>query len=248
MGLFGPRYADGQAIDIGGVVVRLRVSGRARRISLRVDRLRREAIAVAPSARHLADAAAFARTRRAWLADRLREIPPADQALAAGDRIVVFGQPWGLRPDGRRPRLADIPGEPHAWLVGCGAGEVDGQLVARAIRREAAEVFDERAILHCAALGVAKPPIALMDARTRWGSCTPAQAGRPASIRLSWRLALAPFEVADYVVAHECAHLLEANHGPNFWSHVRALVGDEKRQRAWLRAKGAALHTLLPKA
>ena len=72
-------------------------------------------------------------------------------------------------------------------------------------------------------------------------SCTPARAGRPASIRLSWRLALAPIAVADYVVAHECAHLLEANHGPRFWALVRRLVGDERPHRAWLRTHGSKL-------
>jgi hypothetical protein len=66
--------------------------------------------------------------------------------------------------------------------------------------------------------------------------------GGAASIRYSWRLALAPFEVADYVAAHECAHLLELNHGPRFWAHVRALVGEAKPHRAWLRAEGARLH------
>ena len=40
-------------------------------------------------------------------------------------------------------------------------------------------------------------------------------------------------KVADYVAAHECAHLLELNHGPRFWAHVRTLVGDERRHRAW---------------
>ena len=73
-------------------------------------------------------------------------------------------------------------------------------------------------------------PLGLLQAR--------AARRRRASIRYSWRLALAPFEVADYVAAHECAHLLELNHGPRFWAHVRALVGDERRHRAWLRAEG----------
>jgi hypothetical protein len=53
---------------------------------------------------------------------------------------------------------------------------------------------------------------------------------------------MAPFAVADYVVVHECAHLLEANHGPRFWAHVDRLVGDHRPHRAWLRAHGAALH------
>ncbi len=167
---------------------------------------------------------------------------------------MVFGAPWRLIPDGRRPRLAPDPPAPDAmadtpsWrLLGCGVGEVDPQLVVRAVRREAQAVYEARAAVHCAALGAPTPPISLTDARTRWGSCTPARPGAPASIRLSWRLALAPFEVADYVVAHECAHLREANHGPRFWALVRALVGDEKPYRAWLRAEGSRLHALLPR-
>jgi predicted metal-dependent hydrolase len=238
MNLFRSRYADGARLDLGGVTVRLRVSARARRISLRIDRASGEAIAVAPSAARLADAVAFARERQAWVAERLAE-RPAPRALRAGDTLALLGIPCRLEPDGRRPRL--IAGE-TARIVGCGLGEVDPQLVIRLIKRQALAAFVARGALHCAALGVPPPPISMMDARTRWGSCTPAHKGRPASIRLSWRLALAPFEVADYVVAHECAHLLEANHGPGFWSLVRDLVGDPGPHRAWLRAEGAKLH------
>jgi predicted metal-dependent hydrolase len=92
------------------------------------------------------------------------------------------------------------------------------------------------------------PKVAVADAKGRWGSCRPPRpAGRgrkgdTGSIRYSWRLVLAPFEVADYVAAHECAHLLEANHGPRFWTHVRGLCGPEKAHRAWLRQHGARLH------
>ena len=249
MALFGPRFADGQTVDLDGLPLRLRVSDRAKRISLRFDRTRREAVAVAPSARKLAEAVAFARARRDWLAARLAEAPPtpAPPTLSPGATLVVFGETWRLRPDGRRPRLARESDAAEAWLVGCGQGAVDPQLVVRAVRREAKAVFNARAAIHCAALGAETPPIALMDARTRWGSCTPAQRGRGASIRLSWRLALAPWAVADYVVAHECAHLREANHGPNFWAHVRDLVGEPRRQRAWLRTHGGTLHAILPK-
>ena len=248
MRLFGPKFVDGQIVDLAGLRLRLRVSDRARRISLRIDAAAGEAIAVAPSARHLDQAVDFARSRRDWLANRLARPPPAAITLQAGDQIRVFDQPWRLRPDGRRPRLIGAGDEPTVELIGCGLGGVDPQLVIRAIRREAADVFAARAVVHCASLGAAKPPIALIDARTRWGSCTPAQRGKPASVRLSWRLALAPFPVADYVVAHECAHLLEANHGPLFWAHVHTLVADVAAHRAWLRTHGASLHAILPKA
>lgn len=248
MALFGPRFIDGQTVDIDGLALRLRVSARATRISLKVDAVRREAIAVAPSVRRLAEAVAFARSRRDWLVERLAETrTPAPPVLSYGDPITVFGASWRLRPDGRRPKLSRDAENGALWLVGCGRGFVDPQLVTRAIRREAEAEFGQRAEIHCAALGTPMPQITLIDARTRWGSCTPAAQGRPASIRLSWRLALAPWEVADYVVAHECAHLREANHGPRFWGHVHDLVGEPRAHRAWLKAHGGALHAVLPK-
>jgi len=51
---------------------------------------------------------------------------------------------------------------------------------------------------------------------TRWGSCT----STDGSIRLSDRLKGMPPWVVDYVLLHELAHLLEANHGPAFWALV----------------------------
>ena len=237
-----PRLTDGAWIEISGVRVLFRVNPRARRICLRIDRLGRFAIAVAPTLRLLDAAAAFARSREAWLMSRIAA-GAAPAALAPGDTVSIFGAPYALHPDGRRPRL--LPTIEGPWrLSGCGDGLVDPVLVTRAIKMEARAVYQRQAALHCKSLRVPTPPIALSDARTRWGSCTPGREGRPASIRLSWRLALAPFEVADYVVAHECAHLREANHGAQFWTHVRSLVGDPSPHRRWLRDHGASLHAL----
>jgi predicted metal-dependent hydrolase len=244
MNLFGARLSDGARLEIDGFVVRLSVSRRARRISLRIDSARREAVAIAPTERRLSEALAFARDRRAWVADRLAAIPPA-ALLAAQDQITVFGQPCALTPNGRRARLVrGADGAPWT-LTGCGEGEVDPLLVARALKLEASAVFKARAAIHCRVLGVAVPTVAIADARTRWGSCSPARPSRPASIRLSWRLTLAPFDVADYVVAHECAHIVEANHGPRFWAQVRRLVGDPAPHRAWLRQNGGALQATM---
>jgi predicted metal-dependent hydrolase len=239
MSLFRNPHADGARLDLDGVPVRLKVNARARRISLRIDLRAGEAVAVAPSARQLITAVDFARDRRDWIAERLaaRPTPPV---LASGARILVLGESWRLDPDGRRPRLvAESAGQ---RLAGCGSGEVDRQLVIRAVKRRALEAFEARAQVHCAILGVQRPPIALTDAKGRWGSCAPPRAGSPAMIRLSWRLALAPLATADYVVAHECAHLLQANHGPAFWALTARLVGDVRPHNAWLRRHGAELH------
>jgi hypothetical protein len=67
----------------------------------------------------------------------------------------------------------------------------------------------------------------------RYGSCTPAT-GR---IRISHRLATVPAWVRDYVIVHELAHLVEANHGPRFWKLV-ARYPRVERARGYLMALG----------
>jgi hypothetical protein len=235
------RHADGDLIEVGAVRVRLTVSRRARRISLRVDRAKGEVLAIAPTLRRLSEAVAFAHDRHAWIAERAVELKPPTK-LAPGLAISLFGAPCRLA---RTPGRASLEGD--GWERGARlASSADEGAYAAAIvglvKREARAWFAPRLERHCGVLGVETPRFGLGDPRTRWGSCTPAQGRRAASIRLSWRLALAPSEVADYVAAHECAHLLQANHGPRFWAEVRRLVGDPRPHRAWLRAHGAELH------
>jgi predicted metal-dependent hydrolase len=241
MSLFGRAFADGDRLDVAGVVVRLKVHSRARRVSLRLDRTKREVVATAPSPRRLAEAAAFARERAGWIAARLAELPEA-LSIRPGVTIQVFGEPCELVSANHPARFLPADAQGPARIAARGEDDTYARAVVRIIKREALRVFTERTVFHCAQLGSNLPSITVMDAKGRWGSCRPGLPGKPAAIRYSWRLALAPFEVADYVVAHECAHLLELNHGPKFWAHVKTLVGDARPHRAWLRAEGARLH------
>ena len=241
MSLFGRALADGDRLEVAGAVVRLKVHRSARRVSLRLDRTKREIVATAPSQRRLAEAAAFARDRAAWIAERLAELPQVE-AVAPGMTIHLFGEPCLLGASDKPARLHPATDEASMAITARGEGAVYANAVVRIIRREALRVFTERTAFYCDQLGAKLPSVTIMDARARWGSCRPGLPGKPAAIRYSWRLALAPFEVADYVAAHECAHLLELNHGPRFWGHVKTLVGDERPHRAWLRAEGARLH------
>lgn len=241
MSLFGRGFVDGDRLEVAGAVVTLKVHRRARRVSLRLDRTRRQIIATAPSLRRLSEAAAFARDRADWIARRLAELPAASP-IHPGLVLQLFGQPVRLEACAGRARWTSSQGGEPARIAAMGEGEGYARAVMLVIRRHALAVLTERTAVYAAMLGAPMPKVAVMDARARWGSCRPGPGGAPGSIRYSWRLALAPFPVADYVAAHECAHLLELNHGPRFWAHVRSLVGDERPHRAWLRAEGTRLH------
>jgi hypothetical protein len=81
------------------------------------------------------------------------------------------------------------------------------------------------------------------DPVSRWGSCSASGA-----IRYSWRLILAPDWVRRATVAHEVAHRVHMNHGPDFHALVeRLLGGDRSRARLWLRRHGSGLHRLAPR-
>ncbi len=69
--------------------------------------------------------------------------------------------------------------------------------------------------------------------RQRWGSCSTADG----SIRLSAELAEYPGWVRDYVIVHELAHLVVADHSERFWSLVNRYPLTE-RARGFLIAKG----------
>lgn len=71
--------------------------------------------------------------------------------------------------------------------------------------------------------------------RARWGSCTP----EDGSIRLSHRLQGMPTWVVDYVLLHELAHLIVADHGPEFW-RLLARYPRTERARGYLEGAGAA--------
>ena len=94
-------------------------------------------------------------------------------------------------------------------------------------------MLDARVAHFAPLVGVAPPPVAVKDMRSRWGSCS--AKGR---ISLHWGLVLLEPPLLDYVVVHELVHLLELNHRPAFWRGVEALVPDYRERRKRLRSQG----------
>lgn len=93
-----------------------------------------------------------------------------------------------------------------------------------------------RVIQRANELGVTIGEAKIVDNRYRWGSCTLKN-----NVNFNWRLIKAPTFVIDYVIVHELAHLLEANHTPRFWNIVRAKSTSAEKAKAWLKEYGQIL-------
>lgn len=107
-------------------------------------------------------------------------------------------------------------------------------LVARLERRYRSESVDLEARAQRLSKRFSLPnasSVVWADQRSQWGSCTPTTG----EIRISNRLAAYPPWVLDYVLVHELAHLVEANHSPAFNALVNAYPLAE-RARGFLMA------------
>ncbi|MBX3043359.1 MAG: M48 family metallopeptidase [Candidatus Kapabacteria bacterium] len=78
--------------------------------------------------------------------------------------------------------------------------------------------------------------VKISSAQTKWGSCS-----NHGNINLAWRLVMAPEDVIDYVIIHELAHTVEANHSHKFWKIVENIIPDYKQKRQWLKDNGKYL-------
>jgi len=124
-----------------------------------------------------------------------------------------------------------------AWMSKAEEEVWVAKMVGRLNRRKVSSDIDleRRAGLLCTRYGLPMPDSIrwVTNQESRWASCTP----HSRSLRLSDRLVGFPTWVIDYVIVHELAHLVEANHSSAFWRLVNRYPRTE-RARGFLMAKG----------
>jgi hypothetical protein len=182
------------------------------------------------------DVEAFLKQKERWIVAKMDEWarlpPPALLRGASGESLPLFGSAHTLEVStGRRA----VRREPGRLVVSAPAPHAAKVLVGW-LKTQAIDTLAPRAAHFAAHLDVAPPDVALSNARTQWGVCT--EAG---SIRLNWRLVHLEPALADYVVAHEVAHLVELNHSKRFWNLLAKLYPDWREARERLELAGASL-------
>ena len=107
-------------------------------------------------------------------------------------------------------------------------------------KKEARTKYKERVERYRKKLGVTYNKIYIRDQKTRWGSCS-----NKGNLNFNWRLIMASPSILDYIVVHELAHLVHANHGDDFWKLVESVIPDYREKREWLRVNGYKLMNII---
>ncbi|MEM8625207.1 MAG: SprT family zinc-dependent metalloprotease [Pseudomonadota bacterium] len=225
------RQADSVILDDPPVRVALRYHARARRFTLRLSPEGDGAVLTLPEGVAPAHAAAFLREHRGWLARALAEQPTVPRLVPGTvvpidgiDRVLVAGTHRGA------PRL-------ETDRIVLPAGRQPGPALSALLKKRARDRLVPAVHRYAAVIGKEPAAVSLRDTRSRWGSCSSAR-----RIGFSWRLAMAPVTVQDYVAAHEAAHLQHMDHSPRYWATLRSIMPDYQIHRSWLRREGRKLH------
>ena len=165
-----------------------------------------------------------------------RPAPAPGRSYEAGSPHYYQGQPYPLRfAEARRPAVsieaAELVLAAPAPLAPAQAEALLHTWYAHQARLLFAESL-ARVWPRFAAFNLTPPTLAVRPMRTRWGSCTP----RTARIRLSPELVRARPECLDYVLLHECCHLLVGDHSKAFYDLQTRLMPDWERWKTELNA------------
>jgi predicted metal-dependent hydrolase len=224
-------------IELGGRLIEYRFARRRRRtLGMTVDAggLKVSAPLRAP----WREIEAFLRDKERWIVAKLDEWsraprPPVLHGVS-GETLPLFGAPATLEVRAGRRRVEQ---HDNRLIVHARTRPLDaliGWLKQRALR-----ALTPRTAYYAAELAMPAPRVALSNARTQWGVCSEGGA-----IRLSWRLVHVEPALADYVVAHEVAHLVEMNHSRRFWTLLARLYPGWREARERLELAAATLPLL----
>ncbi len=210
--------------DEGADAPRVRVSARARRLSIRVYPDARVEVVVPPRARPR-ELARFVAAHRQWVdekrAQALRRRPAAEpfpppeiDLRATRERFRVQ-----LSAGTGRLKLAEFGEEGATDRVLRIGGLAEPKALRRAMRGWLMRLASRRLAPRLAALasvaGVSYSRVSIRRQRSRWGSCS-----ARGTISLNCCLLFQRTEVVDYLIVHELMHTRHMNHSARFWQAV----------------------------
>jgi predicted metal-dependent hydrolase len=232
-----------ETLQISGLQLEVRRSTRRTTLGLTVDR-GGELIVHAPLDTSCDDLVGWTRTKLLWVHRKLAmkrelEAKVLSPEYVTGESFSYLGRRYRLRVvayqdepllfdhDGftlRADAKASAPEHFRRWYSRTGTGWV----------QERAHALAQRA-------GAAAIKLEVRDLGFRWGSCT-----ARGKVLINWKLLQLPVRLADYVIMHELAHLIERRHGPEFQALLSRVMPDWEQRHEDLTRRAAEIYWCHP--
>ena len=229
--LTGKIYNIQQAFDFPLKVIK---SPRAKRLTLRIDAKEHLPVLSIPPRCTQKQAVSFVQTHQDWIIENLKNLPRTSR-FVSGQSISLFGEQILIRHAPEKCWGARIE---DGILYVSGQSEFTHRRVKDFIKKQAQKIFLTLSQKAAAQIGYDVNDVIIKDTKSRWGSCSSLN-----NINYNWRLALAPQEVIDYIVAHEVSHLAHQDHSAAFWQCVASLCPNYETGQEWLKQHGKELYT-----
>jgi predicted metal-dependent hydrolase len=208
----------------------IRVSPRARRLSIRVYPDARVEVVVPPRARPR-EVELFIAAHREWIDSKravaLRNRPEPQPFPPEKLELRVCFEVWRLHLAGGtgRLRLVEMPGDAAGERVLRVTGAASMAQLRAALRtwllRTARNRLAPRVAALAASTGVSYSQVSVRRQRSRWGSCS-----ARGTISLNCCLLFQRSCVVDYLIVHELMHVKHMNHSARFWQAVERHCAD----------------------
>jgi predicted metal-dependent hydrolase len=220
------------------LIYTIRRSRKAKHLLLHVDEEGQVEVVV-PWRAAVAQATKFVHDQHEWLRHHLQKRAAAvpRRVFEDGSLLPFFDQVLTLSVvrDEQRQRATVVRREFSLRVQLPRRGSAKAALAAW-YRREARACFTAAAQRAAHDLGVSVARVSIGNHKTQWGSCS--ARGR---LSFNWRLLLGPRWIAEYVVAHEVAHLVHHNHSTAYWALVEKIYPEHRAARQWLREHASTL-------
>jgi hypothetical protein len=214
-------------------------SAKRRKLTISVERDRR-IVVHAPAEISEEKIRQVVESKRQWIYEKIahpqkyQDLPhPPGKELVSGESALYLGRQYRI--EVVKTALAQIQFV-QRFFIPATKGKKREEALRGWYIGKAKEKIIPRVKVHAHELGVDVSGVKIVDNRFRWGSCTLNN-----NVHFNWRLIKAPMFVIDYVIVHELAHLIEANHTPRFWNIIRAQAPTMEKAKAWLKEHGQLL-------
>lgn len=187
--------------------------------------------------------------RKEWILEKLYGLAqqadtPRQKEFLSGEKLQYRGRQYRLKvveDDVPEPQLSfdgnEFTLEVHRFDAPGDSVSIrrKQQAVVDWYIKQAEEELPERAHRFIPKLQTGDCTVDVTEFDDRWGEYD------NGTVRLHWRLIIAPVRIQDYVIVHELAHTMHERHSNSFWNTVGTLIPDYEDRREWLRLNGNTL-------